>query len=145
MNSLIARAGYGFRFVNEFPAMKESPRGSEINMQLNEETCPVPESVLGQLYRANPHGLDALIATVPPQTRAMLAVYCYRRAHLASVGLAIAASCDEDDLALHGGNLGADLFVKSRTAEAVAETYLSQRRKISLSSGPIRQLPPLEE
>jgi hypothetical protein len=48
-------------------------------MQLNEETCPVPESVLGQLYRANPHGLDELIATVPPQTRAMLAVYCYRR------------------------------------------------------------------
>jgi hypothetical protein len=114
-------------------------------MQLNEETCPVPESVLGQLYRANPHGLDELIATVPPQTRAMLAVYCYRRAHLASVGLAIAASCEEDDLALHGGNLGTDLFVKSRTAETVAESYLSQRRKISLSSGPIRQLPPLDD
>ena len=51
--------------------MKEHPSGgSEINMQLNEETCPVPESVLGQLYRASPHGLDALIDTVPPQTRA---------------------------------------------------------------------------
>ena len=49
-------------------------------MQLNEETCPVPESVLGQLYRASPHGLDALIEMVPAQTRAMLAVYCYRRA-----------------------------------------------------------------
>lgn len=112
-------------------------------MQLNEETCPVPESVLGQLYRASPHGLDALIETVPAQTRAMLAVYCYRRAHLASVGLAIAASCEEDDLAQYGGNLGADLFVKSRTADAVTESYQSQRRKISLSSGPIRQLPPL--
>lgn len=112
-------------------------------MQLNEETCPVPESILGQLYRASPHGLDALIETVPQQTRAMLAVYCYRRAHLASVGLAIAASCEEDDLAQYGGNLGADLFVKSRTADAVNETYLSQRRKVSLSSGPIRQLPPL--
>jgi hypothetical protein len=119
--------------------------GSEINMQLNEETCPVPESVLGQLYRASPHGLDALIDTVPPQTRAMLAVYCFRRAHLASVGLAIAASCEEDDLAQYGGNLGADLFVKSRTAETVAETYLTQRRKVSLSTGPIRQLPPLED
>jgi hypothetical protein len=26
-------------------------------MQLNEEACPVPESVLGQLYRATPHAL----------------------------------------------------------------------------------------
>ncbi len=114
-------------------------------MQLNEELCPVPESILGQLYRASPHGLDALIDTLPPQTRAMLAVYCYRRAHPAAVGLAIAASCEEDDLAQYGGNLGADLFLKSRTAETVAESYLSQRRKISLSSGPIRQMPPLED
>jgi hypothetical protein len=114
-------------------------------MQLNEETCPVPESVLGQLYRVSPHGLAELIETVPAKTRAMLAVYCYRRAHLASIGLAIAASCDEDDLAEFGGNLGADLFVKSRQPDTVAESYQSQRRKISLSTGPIRELPPLED
>ena len=33
-----------------------------------EETCPVPENLLGQLYRANSHGLDSLIATVPART-----------------------------------------------------------------------------
>lgn len=114
-------------------------------MQLNEETCPVPESVLGQLYRVSPHGLAELIETVPAKTRAMLAVYCYRRAHLATIGLAIAASCDEDDLSEYGGNLGADLFVKSRQAETVAESFHAQRKKISLSTGPIRELPPMED
>jgi len=52
----------------------------------------------------------------PPRTRAMLAVYCYRRAHLASIGLAIAASCDEDDLAEHGGNLGGRFVREIATA-----------------------------
>jgi hypothetical protein len=101
--------------------------------------------MLGQLYRVSPHGLDALLENVPPRTRAMLAVYCYRRAHLASIGLAIAASCDEGDLAEHGGNLGADLYVKSRQPESVTESFHSQRRKISLSTGAIRQLPPLDD
>ncbi len=114
-------------------------------MQLNEETCPVPESVLGQLYRVSPHGLAELIETVPAKTRAMLAVYCFRRAHLASIGLAIAASCDEDHLAEYGGNLGADLFVKSRAAAPATDSFHSNRRKISLSTGPIRELPPLED
>ncbi len=104
-------------------------------MQLNEESCPVPESVLGQLYRASPQGLAVLIDTVSPNVRALLAVYCYRRAHLASIGLAIAASCEEDDLAMHGGNLGVDLFVKSRSTTAVAESSRGQRQKISLSKG----------
>ena len=62
-----------------------------------------------------------------------------------ALGLAIAASCHEDDLAEHGGNLGSDLFEKSRKSPRVAESLPSQRKKISLSTGPIRQLPPLED
>ena len=100
---------YGFQFVNEFPAIVNKS-GTESAMQLNEEACPVPESVLGQLYRSNPHGLAELVATVAPEVRAMLAIYCYRRAHLASIGLAIAATCEEEDLTTHGGNMGAVLF-----------------------------------
>lgn len=114
-------------------------------MQLNEEPCPVPESFLGEIYRASPHGLDAMIETVPPQARTMLALYCYRRAHLASIGLAIAACCDEFDLTLQGGNLGADLFTKSRAAEPIAESYNYRRQKVTLSSGPICRLAPLED
>ncbi len=114
-------------------------------MLLNEETCPVPESLLGQLYRVTPQGLPALIDSVPANTRAMLAVYCYRRSHLAPLGIAIAASCDEGDLAEHGGNLGSDLFVKSRHGSKSTEPLPSQRKKITLSTGPIRQLPPLDD
>ena len=104
-------------------------------MQLNEEACPIPESVLGQLYRASPQGLPELIETVSPDVRAMLAVYCYRRAHLASIGFAIASSCTEEDLSFHGGNLGVDLFAKSRAPQAIAHSSRSQRQKISLSNG----------
>ena len=116
-----------------------------MDRQINEEPCPVPDIVLGQLYRASPHGLIDIIEPVPPDVRAMLAVYCYRRAHLASIGLAIAANCDEANLSWHGGNLGADLFMKSRTAETVSESFHAQRRKVTLSRGPIRELAPLED
>ncbi len=113
--------------------------------ELNEEPCPVSDNVLGQLYRSSPHSLAALIDSVAPDARAALAVYCYRRAHLTSIGLAIAATCDEGDLTWHGGNLGADLFAKSRTDEPAAAGFQNQRRKITLSSGPIRQMPPFED
>ena len=74
---------------------------------LEDEPCPVPDKILGEMYRASAHGLNELIATVSPTARVLLAVYCYRRAHLASIGLAIAATCDKDDLADWGGNAGA--------------------------------------
>jgi hypothetical protein len=113
-----------------------------MNHQLNEEPCPVADSVLGQLYRSSPHGLAALIEIVPPHTRAALAVYCYRRAHLAAVGLAIAASCDEHDLFSHSGYAGADLFAKSRAPEtAITESHHAQRRKVTLATWSSRQMP----
>ena len=46
-----------------------------------DEACPVPVDVLGEMYRANPHGLNELIVSVPATVRGMLAMYCYRRAH----------------------------------------------------------------
>src|SRR5260221_14706222 len=81
-----------------------------------EETCPIPENLLGQLYRANSHGLDGLIATVPARTRAMLALYCHRRTHLQSIGLAVAASCEQHDLEKIGGHAGRGLFEEARAA-----------------------------
>ena len=83
---------------------------------LEDEPCPVPDEVLGEMYRANAHGLNELIATISPTVRVLLAVYCYRRAHLASIGLAIAATCDKDDLTDWGGNAGVVLFERSREA-----------------------------
>jgi len=111
---------------------------------LEDEVCPVPDEMLGAMYRASPHGLNELIDTVSPTTRALLAVYCYRRAHLASIGLAIAATCDKDDLAWLGGNAGAVLFERSRVApkSSPTDTHTTGRRNITLATGHLCQLRP---
>ncbi len=108
---------------------------------LEDEDCPVPDATLGEMYRASAHGLSELIATVSPTARVMLAVYCYRRAHLASIGLAIAATCEKDDLASFGGNAGAILFERSREAPQLssADHRGNGRRKITLATESLRQ------
>ncbi len=107
---------------------------------LEDEPCPVSDETLGKLYRASTHGLNELITTVPPTARVLLAVYCYRRAHLASIGLAIAATCDKDDLAHWGGNAGVVLFERSREAPQTSSSnaHAAGRKKITLSTGPLR-------
>jgi hypothetical protein len=113
-----------------------------------DEFCPVSDQLLGEIYRASPHGLDELVATVEPDVRALLALYCYRRAHLETISLAIAATCEEDDLTTLGGNAGAALFARSREAAPLrpplAEVSTS-KRKVSLSIGPLRSLKALDE
>jgi hypothetical protein len=121
---------------------------SESHVMLHEETCPVPDQVLGEMYRASPDGLVRLVETVSPAARATLAMYCYRRAHLASIGLTIAASCEKDDLVSAGGHAGVMLFDISRKMPPVlslsdARSY--ERRKITLPSGPLRQPIPWSE
>jgi len=112
-----------------------------------EDGCPVSDQVLGDMYRANPHGLNELIASVPASVRGMLAMYCYRRAHLASIALAIAATCDEDDLAHHGGNAGTVLYTKSREADSGPRlsSHPVGRRKITLANGTLRNLVPVND
>jgi hypothetical protein len=108
--------------------------------RVEDEPCPVTDQMLGEIYRASAHGLNELIATVPPTARALLAVFCYRRAHLASIGLAIAATCEEDDLTSLGGNAGAMLFERSRKAPQprLADVSTSNRRIITVAVGPLR-------
>src|SRR5216683_3075859 len=112
----------------------------EQHVMLDDDLCPVPDEMLGEMYRASAHGLSELIATVSPTARVLLAVYCYRRVHLASIGLAIAATCDKDDLADWGGNAGAVLFERSREAPPAlpSNTYTTGRRKITLATGLLR-------
>ena len=83
---------------------------------LAEENCPVGDKMLGDLYRSHERGLADLVATVAPDVRATLALFCYRRGHLHSMGLAIAASCTEDELEHAGGRVGLALFALSREA-----------------------------
>jgi hypothetical protein len=117
----------------------------EHRVLLEDEACPIADQMLGEIYRASAHGLNELIATVSPTVRALLAVYCYRRAHLASIGLAIAATCEKDDLTSSGGNAGTILFERSREApqSSLTDARVNGRRKITLVVEPLRQPPPI--
>lgn len=118
----------------------------EHRVRLEDEPCPVSDETLGELYRASAHGLSEIIATVSPKARALLAVYCYRRAHLASIGLAIAATCEKDDLTWLGGNAGAALFERSREAPlSYPDVRANGRRKVTLATAPLRQLAPIAD
>src|SRR5712671_4259385 len=67
--------------------------------------CPVRDELLGEMYRASEHGLPKLVESVSSEVRAMLALFCYRRSHLYTLALSIAASCSERDLIQLGGLL----------------------------------------
>ena len=113
----------------------------------SDDMCPVPESIFGQLYRAHAQGLPQLVETIPAQTRAMLALFCYRRAHLHALSLAIASSCEEADLVEVGGRVGSVLFELSRQPDQAIQPQPDQpgRRKISLAKGPLWTPAPLED
>jgi hypothetical protein len=110
------------------------------------DVCPVGDDLLGQLYRAHENGLSALVSSVSSDVRAMLALYCYRRSHLHSMGVAVATTCEERDLVQWGGRVGSTLFAISRENSATrAAAPLSGRRTITLSTAPLSQIPPLED
>lgn len=105
---------------------------------LERDVCPIGDEMLGALYRASEHGLPALIESVPPLTRAMLALFCYRRSHLQPLALAIASTCEERDLVHWGAALGSALYVMARKPETkVTVTASSSRSKITLPSKPL--------
>jgi hypothetical protein len=117
-------------------------------MQMFEnDFCPVRDELLGEMYRASEHGLPQLVATVSPDVRAMLALFCYRRSHLHSLALSIAASCSEHELVQAGGRVGSTLFALSR--EPAARTSVSSsygnRKPITLSTKPLTQLAPIDD
>ena len=83
------------------------------------EFCPVSSTFLSRMFRSSPEGVALLVRTVPGQTRAALAVYCSRREHLRSLGVTIAASCNERELAAQAGEAGKRLFGEARQLDEV--------------------------
>ncbi len=108
--------------------------------------CPVRDELLGEMYRASEQGLPRLVESVSSDVRAMLALFCYRRSHLYSLALAIAASCNERDLIQLGGRVGSTLYALSREP-AVRSAPLSygNRKPITLSTKPLSTLAPIED
>jgi hypothetical protein len=86
-----------------------------------EETCPISEQLLFSLYDAAKRGLPVPVTEVPPERRSWVALFCYRRSHLEGAALAVAATCDEEDLVDAGGPLGRTLFLKSRKVPSPAK------------------------
>src|SRR4030081_2709611 len=80
--------------------------------------CPVRDELLGEMYRASDNGLPRLVESIASNVRAMLALFCYRRSHLHSLALSIAASCSERELIQMGGRVGSTLYALSRDAAA---------------------------
>lgn len=85
-----------------------------MQFQRDEEPCPVSQSVFGDIYRTSPHGVRELVKTIPPFTRALLAVYCRGKGSLQSLGLTIASTCEKEDLINAGGDKGAALYEQAR-------------------------------
>jgi hypothetical protein len=81
----------------------------------------------------------SLLDQFSPVERANLAVFCYRKAHLNRVGLAIAATCDRDTLiSAWGVALGGTLYAQSREAPVAPRSVGGpQRVKVTLA----RRLP----
>jgi hypothetical protein len=108
--------------------------------------CPVQDELLGEMYRANESGLAKLVDSVSSEVRAMLALFCYRRSHLHSLALAIAASCSERDLIQLGSRVGSTLYALSReTPAARMVASLGGRKPITLSTKPLSTLSPLDD
>jgi hypothetical protein len=107
------------------------------------DACPVRDELLGEMYRASPHGLQALVGSVSSDVRAMLALFCYRRSHLHSLALSIAASCTERELIHFGGRVGSTLYALSREPARATSSTSHGRKPITLSTKPLSTFVPL--
>jgi hypothetical protein len=104
-------------------------------MSSDGDDCPVAEELIGKLYASDKHGIDNIVSGLSPSQRGLLAMFCYGRAHLREVGLAVAATCDFESLVVAGGRAGQFLFDLSRERPIVAERVFpgSRRAKITLA------------
>lgn len=110
------------------------------------DACPVEDELLGSLYRANPQGLPELVRSVPAETRAMLALFCYRRSHMQELALAIASTCELRDLVQWGGALGSAIHAMAQqTVSKRAATEPTNRRKVTLSTAPLSTFARLDD
>jgi len=92
----------------------------------------VPDELTGRLYQATENTVSNVVAGLSLAQRANLAMFCYRKAHLRRVGLAIAATCTRSALVLAWGQpLGQALFEQSRNP--AAEPARRAERPITLA------------
>jgi hypothetical protein len=101
-----------------------------------EDDQAVSDDLIGRLYRASESTVFDLLPELSLQDRAYLAMFCYRKSHLHRIGLAIAATCDENVLVQTWGTaLGQTLYAQSREAPPAPARQPGQHRsKITLAT-----------
>lgn len=88
--------------------------GLSLVADLNEEPCPVTETLLGELHRSSPPDAVEIAKGLPERQRASLAAFCYNKRHLYALALMIASTCGRATLVAAGGNVGEMIFRQSR-------------------------------
>jgi hypothetical protein len=134
---LIIRAGRHSRLKETVETSMANSSARFVATQIpNEEQCPVPNELIGRLYRAAESSVREIAATLLPAQQAELAMFCYGRAHLREIGLTIAASCDRDTLiaAAHSTAAGEVIYSQSRETGRASEGPARGRRAITLAS-----------
>jgi hypothetical protein len=97
----------------------------------------VPDELVGRLYHASESEIADIVSAFSSRQRANLAMFCYRKAHLQRIGLAIAANCELFDLVdAWGGPAGEALFAHVRDRRAPPDPVTSRRPKITLATMP---------
>lgn len=81
---------------------------------LNEATCPVAIELVALLLRSDAAKVESIVGGLSPETRANLAIFCAGRRHMRDLGLAIAARCEQRELARIAGVAGSVLFSQAR-------------------------------
>jgi hypothetical protein len=93
-------------------------------------------AALDRLYGAAVSQVGDIVANLGESERAKLAVFCYGRVHLNTIGLAVAAHCSLDHLVAASGSsvAGRTLHAQSRELPAPAPKTYASRRSVTLAS-----------
>ena len=93
-------------------------------------------AALDRLYGAALSQVGDIVANLQESERAKLAVFCYGRAHLNMIGLAVAAHCALDHLVAASGSsvAGRTLHAQSRELPPPAPKTYASRRSVTLAS-----------
>lgn len=95
-----------------------------LDVKLNEDTCPVPDQLFGQLRQASPAEAAEITKALPESQRARLAAFFYNKRHLHALGLVIASTCSRHALLVAGGNVGETIYLQSRDPEKTMSTEM---------------------
>jgi hypothetical protein len=108
---------------------RAAPRIAACRIEDRDDHTAMTEA-LGRLQLAAVNTAADVVADLSPSERARLAVYCYGRAHLNAIGLAIAAQCTLEQLvaASHSAAAGGVLYAQSRDASGPSVRPVYGRR-----------------